>query len=252
MWCGPSDWSSTAPLVCSDARGALGLGYVWNGCSGQFRSIYSNAAQFGWNNSSTNAGYDNSGCNSDSDMAAPVNAVAFRIGADTTAMQNAGYLGTELHSNDYYTAFTAAPSGGVLTNTFTAAQSGRLYLSRQGPGGSASQWNGTIRVTASYTPPPSLSFGLTWSPSANGVSQPYLFPVPSSNSSSALASAGLVGGRYLQIPDTFSAGATVTATFWVYQNVFSGTVGNGAVGRPGAWVWPAAVAAVVAVMALLM
>ena len=227
QWCGPTDWSASSQVLCVNGQGATQLSLPWNGCSGQFRSIYSNASQFGWTPNGN--GYDNSGCNSDSDMQAPVNAVAFRIGQDSTSMQNAGYLNTEIHSNDYYYAFPNSASNGILSYTFTAAQSGRLYLARAGPGGgSASAWNGTIHVTAQYTPPLNIVFGLTWSPSPNAVSQPYLFSAPTSNSSAALAAAGLVSGRYLQIPDTFS-GQTVTATFWVYQAVFSGTSspGNG-------------------------
>ena len=222
VWCGQSDWSSSAPLVCSNGQGATQLPYVWNGCSGSWGGIY--AIPPAWTPTSGN---DNSGCNSDSDMAAPVNAVAYRISFDSTGMKNAGYLSTELHAGDYYTAFPNAPSNGLLSYTFTAPVSGRLYLSRQGPGGSASTWNGTIRVNASYTPPPNLQFGLTWSPSPNAVSQPYLFPAPTANTPAALSAAGVYNGRYLQIPDTFSSGQTVTATFWVYQSVFSGTLSSG-------------------------
>ena len=225
-WCFASDWSDNNPSsVCSNAQGATFLPYLWNGCSGQFHTIYPNASQFGW--TPTNNAYDNSGCNSDSDLQAPVGAVVFRIGVDTTGMKHAGYLPVESHSFDYFYAFPNPAVAGDLYYTFTAPNSGRLYLASQVPGGSAGLFNGTIHVTASYTPPPGLVLGVSWTPSPSNVQQPYLFPAPTINTPSLLSAAGLqpsTAPTFLPIPDSFTGVAQVNATFWVYQPVFTSPV----------------------------
>ena len=220
QWCYPNYWSSQT-ASCSNAAGNASI--VWNGCSGSFTQLQSNGAYYGvWPNATS----DNSGCNSDSDMQAPIGAVAFRIGIDSTGMRHGGFLDVSYHSSDYYYAFPNAASGGMLTNTFTAAVSGRLYLAFQGPGLSPSSfssppYSGGVHVSASYTPPPNLMFGLTWSPNPNNVQQPYLFTPPSTPTDTG----SLASGRYLAIPDTISS--PVSVTFWVYQQVFTGAVTTG-------------------------
>ena len=230
-WCFPSDWADANPTsICSNAAGSAAVPYhYWNGCSGQFHQIFPNASQFQWAPSGPgNDNYDNSGCNSDSDMQAPTGAVAFRIGVDTTSMQNAHYIPIEYHSFDYYYAFPSNASSGTLTNTFTAPNTGRLYLAFQGPGsGPRSYYSGAVRVSASYTPPAGLVLGLNWSPSPANVAQPYLFNAPTSNTTSALAAVGLVPStapRYLPIPDNFASTAgPINVTFTIYQTLFTQT-----------------------------
>jgi hypothetical protein len=254
MWCVAAGWNPNGASSCSNAQG--NVSWIWEGCSGQFSTLLSNASVYGWNN--TNGNNDNSGCNSDSTLQAPIGAVAFRIGVDTTAMKNAGFSNSETHSFDYYYAFPNAAVNGQLTNTFSAPNTGRLYLAQQGPGGDKSLFSGTIAVSATYTPPPNLVLGLTWSPSS--VQQPYLFNAPSSSSTAALAAAGLlpvnapqVSGansaestalslppadaftnrrpplccwsQYLPIPDTFSS--TVSVQFWVYQQLLNNSAVSG-------------------------
>ena len=253
QWCFPNAEGSYTPL-CSNAAGNSAT--IWDGCSnGGVNGLVSNGTINGiWPNTN---GYDNSGCNSDSDMQAPIGAVAFRIAVDTTSMKNAGYLNVEYHSYDYYYAFPNAASNGLLSYTFTAPNSGRLYLAFQGPQtsnstsnninfGASPPYSGFVRVTAVYTPPPNLMLGLTWSPNPNNVVQPYLFAPPSSPT----ATSGLVSNRYLPIPDTVTS--TVTATFWVYQQVFNGTAsgsGSNAASAASAVQWY--IVALVALVALV-
>ena len=220
-WCVAAGWSPNGQSSCSNAQG--NASWIWEGCSGQFSPLLSNASVYGWNNS--NGANDNSGCNSDSTLQAPLGAVAFRIGVDTTAMANAGFYSSEFHSFDYYYAFPNAPVNGVLSNSFTAPNTGRLYLAQQGPGGDKTLFSGSITVAAAYTPPPNLVLGLTWTPSS--VQQPYLFAAPSSSSTAALAAAGLQPAsapRYLPIPDTITA--PVSVQFWVFQQLLSSSTGS--------------------------
>ena len=225
-WCFPMDWSN-APSVCSNAQGATQLPYLWNGCSGQYQGIFSTAALFGWND--TNSAYDNSGCNSDSILMAPVGAAVFRIGVDTTGMRHAGYIPVESHSFDYYQIAPASAQtvGGVFVYSFTAPNTGRLYLAYQGPGGNQLLFNGTIHVSATYQPPAGLVLGATWSPSPLAVQQPYLFPAPTQNTPAALQAAGLLPASnptVLPLPDSFASVTALQVTFWVYQEIFTSPV----------------------------